>query len=77
MTSRHRSDPRRRALLRRQGGQLVTGDDVGGVHVGDAELLEDRTLRVRFQNSYELHAAEALEAFRSTHTQGKLSIAIS
>jgi NADPH2:quinone reductase len=43
-----------------------------------AELLDDGTLRVPIQNGYELaHAGEALEAFRSTHTQGKLSITIS
>jgi NADPH:quinone reductase len=42
-----------------------------------AELLEDGTLRVWIPNSYELaHLGEALEAFRSTHTQGKLSITI-
>jgi NADPH2:quinone reductase len=42
------------------------------------ELLDDGTLRVPIQNSYELgHAGEALEAFQSTHTQGKLSITIS
>jgi NADPH:quinone reductase len=43
-----------------------------------AELLDDGTLRVPIQNSYELpHAGEALAAFGSTHTQGKLSIWIS
>src|SRR6266542_199630 len=43
-----------------------------------AGLLDDGTLRVPIQNSYELtHAGEALAEFRSTHTQGKLSIAIS
>lgn len=43
-----------------------------------AELLDDGTLRVPIQNSYELaHAGEALAAFGSTHTQGKLSISIS
>ncbi len=42
-----------------------------------AELLDDGTLRVPIQNSYELaRAGEALAAFRSTHTQGKLSITI-
>jgi NADPH:quinone reductase len=43
-----------------------------------AELLDDGTLRVPIQNSYELaHAGQALAAFQSTHTQGKLSITIS
>jgi NADPH2:quinone reductase len=43
-----------------------------------AELLDDETLRVRIQNSYELaQAGEALTAFGSTHTQGKLSITLS
>lgn len=43
-----------------------------------AELLDDGTLRVPIQHSYELaHASEALAAFGSTHTQGNLSITIS
>jgi NADPH:quinone reductase len=43
-----------------------------------AELLDHRTLRVVIQNGYELaQAGEALAAFSSTHTQGKLSITLS
>ena len=43
-----------------------------------AELLDDGTLRVPIQNGYELaQAGEALAAFSSTHTQGKLSITLS
>ena len=42
-----------------------------------AELLDEGTLHVPIQSSYELaEAGEALAAFQSTHTQGKLSIAI-
>ena len=40
-----------------------------------AELLDGGSLRVPVQTSYELaDAGEALEAFRSAHTQGKISI---
>jgi NADPH2:quinone reductase len=43
-----------------------------------AELLDDGTLRVSIQNRYELaRAGDALAAFASTHTQGKLSISVS
>jgi NADPH:quinone reductase-like Zn-dependent oxidoreductase len=43
-----------------------------------AELLDDGTLRVRIQRTYELaQAGEALASFQSTHTQGKLGIAVS
>ena len=43
-----------------------------------AELLEGGNLRVPIQTSHELaHADEALAAFQSTHTQGKISITIS
>ena len=43
-----------------------------------AELLDESKLRVAIQNSYELaQAGEALAAFASTHTQGKLSVTVS
>jgi NADPH2:quinone reductase len=43
-----------------------------------AELLDDGTLRVSIQDSHELaRAGDALAAFVSTHTQGKLSITVS
>jgi NADPH2:quinone reductase len=42
-----------------------------------AGLLDDGTLRVPIQKSYEFtQAAEALRAFPSTHTRGKLSITV-
>jgi NADPH2:quinone reductase len=42
-----------------------------------AELLESGTLRVPIQRSYRLEqAAEALQALPSTHTVGKLSVAL-
>jgi NADPH2:quinone reductase len=42
-----------------------------------AELLDDGVLRVPIQKRYELEqAGEALQAFASAHTQGKLSITI-
>ncbi len=42
-----------------------------------ARLLADGTLRVPIQTTYELaHAPDALAAFASTHTQGKLAIHI-
>jgi NADPH:quinone reductase len=42
-----------------------------------AELLDDGTLRVHIQKSYELaQAGDALQAFPATHTQGKLGITI-
>ena len=42
-----------------------------------AELLDSGTLRVSIQHSYGLEqAADALEAFSTTHTVGKLSFAI-
>ena len=41
------------------------------------DLLDDGTLRVRIQKSYELaEAGEALAAFSTTHTQGKLGVAV-
>jgi hypothetical protein len=43
-----------------------------------AGLLDDGTVRVPIQKSYELaQAGEALAAFSSTHTQGKLSLTVS
>ena len=42
-----------------------------------AELLDNGTLRVSVQRSYELErAGDALQAFSSMHTQGKLGITI-
>jgi len=42
-----------------------------------AELLDNRTLRVHVQESYELaRAAEALQELSGSHTQGKLSLRI-
>lgn len=43
-----------------------------------AALLDDGTLRIRIQRSYDLEqAGEALQALPATHTQGKLGLTIS
>ena len=43
-----------------------------------ATLLDDGTLRIRIQRSYDLEqAGEALQALPATHTQGKLGLTIS
>jgi hypothetical protein len=50
-------------------------DDPGSARRPGAQACE---LTEEIQNGYELaHAGEALAAFRSTHTQGKVSISIS
>jgi NADPH:quinone reductase len=42
-----------------------------------AELLDDGTLRVRIQQRYPLElAADALAAFATTHTQGKIGVSV-
>jgi NADPH:quinone reductase-like Zn-dependent oxidoreductase len=42
-----------------------------------AQLLEDGTLRVPIQQTYELdQAGAALQALGTTHTQGKLAILV-